>query len=355
MTKEEVFESVKNCIKAEDYVSENNEEENFVIYIHVNLINGKVYVGQTCQVPLTSRWGKDGTRYTQKNKNNKYWHKHFGPAILKYGWNNFGHYVLEDGLTKEEAVEREQFYMNKYNSLNRDFGYNLREAGPRGRMSEEAKKRMSESTKGENHPLYGKHHSKETREKIKQALTGRKVPREQVEKMRKTLTGRKHSEKWKQHIKEGHAKSDKKNVVSVVCVETEKHFKSVIEAENFIMENYGYSSGHILDCCLNQTNTYGGFHWIRERDIDKENWQKQKFFILNAPFPTSRPVECIETKEIFENSARVQDKTKIDSTSILRCCRGKQMTAGKKHWRFISQEEYMERRYMKEYGNFSQQ
>lgn len=48
MTKEEVFESVKNCIKAEDYVSENNEEENFVIYIHVNLINGKVYVGQTC-------------------------------------------------------------------------------------------------------------------------------------------------------------------------------------------------------------------------------------------------------------------------------------------------------------------
>ena len=33
-------------------------------------------------------------------------------------------------------------------------------------LSEETKKKISESRKGEKHPLYGKHHSKETRQKI---------------------------------------------------------------------------------------------------------------------------------------------------------------------------------------------
>lgn len=32
------------------------EEKNFYIYKHTNLINNKIYIGQTCQKP-ENRWG----------------------------------------------------------------------------------------------------------------------------------------------------------------------------------------------------------------------------------------------------------------------------------------------------------
>ena len=75
------------------------------IYKHTNLINGKSYIGQTAQEDLNKRWA-DGHGYyaKRKNKNNTI----FYYAILKYGWENFKHEIIEDGIkTLEEANERE--------------------------------------------------------------------------------------------------------------------------------------------------------------------------------------------------------------------------------------------------------
>ena len=55
--------------------------------------------------------------------------------------------------------------------------------------SEESKKKMSESKKGEKHHMYGKHHSEETKRKISESHKGLK-----------------HSEKTKKKISEGHKK-----------------------------------------------------------------------------------------------------------------------------------------------------
>lgn len=44
-------------------------------------------------------------------------------------------------------------------------------------------KNLSEALTGENHPMYGKHHSEETRRKISEALTGRKLSEETKRKM----------------------------------------------------------------------------------------------------------------------------------------------------------------------------
>ena len=41
------------------------------------------------------------------------------------------------------------------------------------KVSEETRKKMSESRKGENHPLFGKHLSEETRKKMSEALKGK--------------------------------------------------------------------------------------------------------------------------------------------------------------------------------------
>lgn len=72
--------------------------KSFVIYKHTNLINNKVYIGQTCQ-ELSRRWRPHGEGYKDSPK--------FWTAIQKYGWENFAHEIIETDLTQEEANLRE--------------------------------------------------------------------------------------------------------------------------------------------------------------------------------------------------------------------------------------------------------
>lgn len=91
---------------------------NYCVYEHVNKINNKRYIGQTCQAPET-RWGKYGIRY--KNQ------KVFFDAILEFGWDNFEHNILIENLTKEEANEKEKYYIKLFNTTNPNNGYNVHE------------------------------------------------------------------------------------------------------------------------------------------------------------------------------------------------------------------------------------
>ena len=47
-----------------------------------------------------------------------------------------------------------------------------------------------------------------------------------------------------------------------------------------------------------------------------------------------KPVKCIETGEVFISLQDAEIKTGINRTCISNCCRGKQKTAGKRHWKF---------------------
>ena len=75
-------------------------EKKYIIYKHTNLINGKVYIGQTSST-IEYRSGTNGYKYRNQPK--------FYNAILKYGWINFDHQVIEKELTKEEANIREEY------------------------------------------------------------------------------------------------------------------------------------------------------------------------------------------------------------------------------------------------------
>lgn len=68
------------------------------IYVHSNLTNGKVYVGQTIGSTYeecnASRWNS-GKGYEGQPK--------FYNAIKKYGWNGFKHEIIRTDLSQEEA------------------------------------------------------------------------------------------------------------------------------------------------------------------------------------------------------------------------------------------------------------
>ena len=67
-------------------------KNNHIVYLHTNLINNKVYVGQTNN--LARRWRNNGIEYTYTHSNS-----FFGKAIQKYGWENFSHEILAQDLS----------------------------------------------------------------------------------------------------------------------------------------------------------------------------------------------------------------------------------------------------------------
>ena len=56
---------------------------------------------------------------------------------------------------------------------------------------------------------------------------------------------------------------------------------------------------------------------------------------------TSKRVLCIETNQVFPSSREVERQLGIQHYSINQVCNGKQKTAGKLHWKYITEEEYL--------------
>ncbi len=134
----------------------------YAIYCHTTP-DGKKYIGMT-SMPIKTRFGNGRHYYSQS----------FTDAIKKFGWNNIVHEILEYGLNEEDAAKSEIKYINMYDTLNPNKGYNVATGGKHGyipnrkltketrmkistshkglRASDEAKKKMSLSHKGlDNH------------------------------------------------------------------------------------------------------------------------------------------------------------------------------------------------------------
>lgn len=158
------------------------------VYCWVNLINGKYYIGSGNV--LSSRLSDYYQDWYYQTKGNVL----IVRAILKYGMGNFALLIL-DFTEKENTLTREQYWINElkpeYNILsqaNNSLGYKhtpesieliRQKEPPLGRIhSEEVRKAMSESRKGENNSFFGKNHSAETKAKFKEiALNRTKLPR----------------------------------------------------------------------------------------------------------------------------------------------------------------------------------
>ena len=97
----------------------------FTIYKYTSPSN-KVYIGQTCQTQNERAKGGEGYKPCIA----------FYRAIEKYGFDNLKYEVLALVPTKEEANELEQYYIKKYQSMNPEYGYNIREGGNSNRTIE---------------------------------------------------------------------------------------------------------------------------------------------------------------------------------------------------------------------------
>ena len=139
-----------------------------LIYKIENMINGKVYIGQTIK-SLNKRISCYKQHVKKKNKNNQYIIR----AMRKYGFENFKFIVIDKTENQEQLDEKEIMWIKIYNSTVKGIGYNLEKGGNgSGKMADETRQKLSKTNKGkfagEKNPFFGKKHSEETKKIMKE-------------------------------------------------------------------------------------------------------------------------------------------------------------------------------------------
>ena len=120
-----------------------NKEIYGIIYKITNLINGKVYIGQTKR-NFDERYNGTGNgaekvynyHMYRKNHEGHYYNVHLCNSMEKYGFENFKvEEEIDIAYSKKELDELEIKYIKEYNSSNPKFGYNKTEGGESGKIT----------------------------------------------------------------------------------------------------------------------------------------------------------------------------------------------------------------------------
>lgn len=265
-----------------------NDEKTFCVYKHTSP-NGKVYVGITSKKNPAYRWGKDGSGYQENS--------YFWRAIQKHGWNNFKHEILYEGLTEEDACEKEKELINLYESTNRNKGYNISTGGEGPgsgvKMSEERKQQLRERWTGEGNPNYGKPLSDDVKEKLRQVNLGHRASEETKLLLSSIRKGRKFSEesirkrvesRKQNYVKENHfrygthfpqetiekIRLSQPNRRPVVQLDLNGSLIGVYDSIAEAARQTGCNSRHISECCRGLLKTTGGFKWQYKDDYEQE-------------------------------------------------------------------------------------
>lgn len=120
-----------------------------IIYKATNIINNKVYIGQTIHTL--------NVRKAQHERSHEYGYKTaFSNAIRKYGKENFIWEVIYETNSIEDLNEKESYYIKYYKSLVTENGYNLKGGGGNDFLTQEVKNKIGESQLGEKNHMFGK-------------------------------------------------------------------------------------------------------------------------------------------------------------------------------------------------------
>lgn len=302
-----------------------NQEKKWCVYKHTNKINGKVYIGQTCQNP-EDRW-QNGEGYKTCPR--------FYNAIQKYGWDNFVHEILYKNLTLDEANKKEIDLIKEFQSTNDKFGYNIQDGGKNSKMSEETKAKITarrRSYKGINNPNYGKHLSQETKDKIRKKNLGRHLSEESRKKMSESHKRNGKSDYWRgkkfseEHKKKIGIASKRENLLEA----TLQKMSIAHKGEN----NYWYGKKRPKETCNKISKANSG--------ENHPNWGKHLPGKTRKKISENQmiPVLCVETQIIYKSIKEAGETLNIDNSSIVKCCKGKLKSAGGYHWEYSTQEEY---------------
>ena len=311
-----------------------NDEKLYYVYKHTSP-SGKVYIGITSKHPPELRWA-NGNGYKRNQP-------HFWNAIKKYGWDNFEHEILFEGLNRKDACIKEQEMIELYDATNSENGYNQTKGGD-GKlgyvMSKETKQKISASRTGrftgednpnygnhklagKNNPFYGKRHTEETKKKLRELASGRKS----------SMKGKNFSEEFKEKLYQANKERSKPVLQFDIHGNLINEYRSVHNASTIT----GYDYANISAACNGKIHIYKNCIWMfkseytlgqivktteRKKRVNKKYKAVVQYDINNVFIATYT----------FANQAEFS--TGIKANNIRACCNGDQKTSGGFIWRY---------------------
>ena len=264
-------------------IADNTPQKRYCIYAHGNPINNKVYIGISKDVK--KRW-----------KNKEHGYKHCGKiynAFKKYGWDNFFHIVLWDGLSYEEACKQEKTWIALFKLAG--MSYNITDGGE-GRT--------------------GCSFSDETLQKLREYSTGRKLSQEAKDKISKAH-------------KEQHHYCKKVYAFDLKTKELVKEYISTVEAAKAV----GTAEPNISAAAIGKYRYAAGFIWSYKPFIDKNDLRYK-----DAGRKAMKEIYCYDLHGNFiksYNSAYDAVAEVGGSYKAIHACCHKQKTSYMKHiWRY---------------------
>jgi len=205
------------------------------VYRITNKMNGKIYIGITNQ-GVATRWYK---HVSDANSDSIF---PIHNAIRKYGKENFQIetiHLLSEDCDYEDLKNYERFWIAHYDSYNREIGYNLTLGGD---------------------GTFGRFHSEETRDKIRQKAIGRKRSEESVEKQKQTIKRNGYSKEIL-NIRSENGRRTRKAVLQLsITGDLINEFSSISEAAQEIGLDRRTINSVLTNSKPNHV-TAGGFKW----------------------------------------------------------------------------------------------
>ena len=297
-----------------------------IIYVTVNKINGKKYIGQ-------HKCSDESDNYLGSGKV-------LLAAIEKYGRENFKRYTLYVAETKEELDEKEVEFISLFNATHRDDYYNINEGGNANRMCGE--NNTMYGRRGELAPGYGRVYTEEEKEIMRQRILGEKNPmygkhltEEHKEKISNSLSGEKHwhyGQHWNDETKEKISNANKgRPGWAKGKIRTPEHCKHISEGKKGKKLNLSDEVRQKLSENLIERNHSDKFR----QQVSSANKRCHERGIRRG----AKPVVCIETNIVYASAYDAARAVGCGLSSISACLCGACKTVKGFHWRMATEEE----------------
>lgn len=287
----------------------------------------RVYIGQAFNI--YKRW------VTYRGNPDKYKQQTLlYHSMLKYGHKKHTFEIVEQ-CTKEELDKKEDYYIELFQCFNSKHGLNLKRGGAKGSLSDESKKKISESKKGDKNCWFGKKFSDEHRKKIGDANRGKKITGERLERLKASAKKRtiyhKHTQATKDKIsfafkgekhpmwgKKASAETRKKQSEAKKGEKSHLWGKQFSEATRNKIRNYALnmSEEHKRKLSIAQTGKTGTL-----------NGRSRKVVQIS--------LDGVEIK-VWDSMGDIMRSTGIKNKNVWGVCAGRQKTAGGFKWKYYN-------------------